>query len=273
MKNPGVIITGASSGIGRAFAEVFAARSFDPILIARDGDRLRALVDELEQSFGVQGRYYRCDLTNRQARAGLIEELQANHDDVRVLVNNAGAGNLGEFQRTDLGDEERIVELNISALVHLAKAAIPMLKGKEGAAILNVASAVGHYPLPFQAVYSASKAFVISFSRSLRAELKGEGISVSVLCPGNVRTPFLEEAGLSNLYQGKIPHETTAEAVAEQGYDQLMAGKAVIFPDKKVKSMIRSFRLFSLSESWMEKATLHQYTRRKEALHSPTGEG
>ncbi|HLH55137.1 MAG TPA: SDR family oxidoreductase [Verrucomicrobiae bacterium] len=219
------LITGASSGIGRELAIVFAENGYNLILVARDQARLAALADELRSVHNIQTRVLRQDLAEPGAAFNVFRSAQ--DIPVAVLVNNAGFGAYGPFAESDLATQSSMMQVNIMALVELTHRFLQPIRAKGAGRILNVASTAAFQPGPGINVYYASKAFVYSFSYALADELAGTGITVTALCPGLTRTEFQKRAQLSE--SGAWPM-MSARAVAEAGYRGLMAGKRVVIP-------------------------------------------
>ena len=184
-----VMITGASSGLGREFARQLASRASTLILIARRAERLESLKAELERP-GLTIHCRPTDLADRAEVEALIRWLAESGFEIKLLVNNAGLGDHGRFETGDWERIRQMLEVNIVALTRLTHALLPTLKAQAGAAILNVSSVASFIPLPKLAVYSATKAYVTSFSEALRAELRGTGVRLTTLCPGPVATEF-----------------------------------------------------------------------------------
>jgi short-subunit dehydrogenase len=210
------LVTGASSGIGAEFARELARRGHRVTLVARREERLRELAAEL----GGRAEVHAADVTDPNARAGLAEALAAQGTRVDVLVNNAGFSTSGPFVRT-----------NIEAVVDFCALFAPAMVERGSGAILNVASTAAFQPLPMQAGYAATKAFVLSFTESLHAELSGSGVAVTALCPGPVKTEFVEVANLQRA-EATMPDFLWhgPEEVAKAGIDGLEHGKRVIIP-------------------------------------------
>ncbi|WP_034991838.1 SDR family NAD(P)-dependent oxidoreductase [Beijerinckia mobilis] len=225
-----VLITGASSGIGAELARIFAREGHDVGLVARRAERLEALAEEITLRGGRRPLVFPCDLAQADAAERLSEALVAAGAVPAILVNNAGFGLLGAVDERETADQLAMIDVNIRALVALTAHFLPQIRSVRGK-ILNVASVAAFLPGgPRLAVYYASKAFVLSFSRALREELRSEGINVSVLCPGVTRTEFQEVAGFgTSLALNRMP-EASATKVAEAGYAGLMAGRGVITP-------------------------------------------
>lgn len=189
------LITGASAGLGAEFARQLAPYAGTLVLVARRGERLKALREELTACFpDLRVMDYQMDLSCENERTAFVEWLDAGGIRVDFLVNNAGLGDHGKFSESDYGRVRTMIETNIAALTHLTHLLLPALSGCKNAAILNVSSVAGFFPLPQMAVYSATKAYVTSFSEALAMELRPRGITVTALCPGPVPTEFFEVA-------------------------------------------------------------------------------
>lgn len=219
------LITGASSGIGANLARVFARNGHDLALVARSGDKLHRLAEELAAAGRPRPLVIACDLAVPHAADTIAEALAAADARVVVLVNNAGVGLIGPVAFLDPGEQMAMVDLNVRALLDLTIRFMPDLRTARGR-ILNVASVASFMPGPGMAVYYASKHFVSALSRALNQELKAMGVGVSVLHPGPTRTGFHERAGVA----GRDLKGATAMAVAEAGYAGLMAGRRTIVP-------------------------------------------
>ncbi len=222
-----VLITGASSGLGLALAHRFAKEGYDLILTARSADKLVAAKAELEAAYGVGVTPIPHDLGAPCAAQTLMAAVQAQGLTVDILVNNAGFGDFGAFADSDIDKQSAMVQLNVSALMELTHAVLPMMRQKGRGKILNVASIAAFQQGPFMSVYYATKAFVLSFSQALARELKGSGITVTALCPGPIDTGFVEAADLGRSKLFRSMPVSTAEQVADYGYKALMKGKTV----------------------------------------------
>jgi short-subunit dehydrogenase len=224
------LITGASSGIGADIARELAGRGYGLTLAARREDRLHKLAGELSAS-GVRVEVVVCDVADPDSRRQMIEAVAALELDVEVLVNNAGFGSGGLFQELAVADEVRMVRTNCEAVVALCGEYVPKMIHRHRGAVLNVGSTAGEQPLPRQATYSASKAFVNTFSDALYADLGGTGVSVTSLRPGPVKTEFGDVAGIEEeLFSApsftiKSSQETAAAAVSA-----MEAGKRAVAP-------------------------------------------
>lgn len=228
---PVAVITGASDGIGAALARIFAANGHELALVARRGDRLEALADEIAADGAVRPLAIELDLTTEGAADTLSERLAEAGVAPNFLVNNAGFGLMGRAIELDAAEQLAIVDLNMRALTALTLRFLPAIVAAKGG-VLNVASVAAFMPGPGFAVYYATKAYVRSFSEALSQELKPLGVKVACLCPGPVQTGFQARAGmdLSGFMTAIKPAMLPAAEVARQGYAGLMAGKRVIVP-------------------------------------------
>lgn len=193
-KGKTTLITGASSGIGAAFARELAAQKSGLILVARGADKLRALAAELEQQHGVPVAVVAADLGQPGAAARLHAETERRGLRVDVLVNNAGVGMHGRFEEIAVEQMSGQIAVNVTALMELTYAYLPEIEAKKGG-VIQVASIAAFQPIPYMAVYGATKAFVLSFSEALWAEYRGRGVRILAFCPGATETAFFEVAG------------------------------------------------------------------------------
>ena len=231
------LITGASSGIGRELAAVHAQHRGDLILVARREERLRELADRLRDDCGVTVDVLAHDLSEPGAAAALVADLDRAGLRPSILINNAGFGYHGLFADQDLARNARMVRLNITALMELTGLMAPRMAAAGHGRILNVGSVAGFVPGPNQAVYFATKAFVNSFSEALAEELRGSGVSVTVLCPGPTRSEFGRVAGVERTagFRGRIP---TSREVAEYGYAGMLRGEVVLVHGRRMKALV-----------------------------------
>ncbi|HMQ24407.1 MAG TPA: SDR family oxidoreductase [Acidimicrobiales bacterium] len=227
------LVTGASSGIGTEIARVLAARGLGVTLVARREPELRALADELHAAHDVRAEVLPTDLADHAARAALPDRLADLGLAADVLVNNAGFSTIGPIQQADPDEELRMIATNVDAVVHLCTLFVPGMVERGRGAVCNVASVGAFQPLPGQAGYAASKAFVLSYSHGIRQELVGTGVTVSALCPGPVRTGFVEAAGLSDdEAAGSLPEImwVPVEKVAADAVEGLAKERPVVIP-------------------------------------------
>jgi hypothetical protein len=222
-------ITGASSGIGAAFARQLAALGYDLVLIARRVDRLEALAAELQRSCGIQVEVLPADLTH-EADLRRVEAQLAVLSDLELLVNNAGVGVEGRFHQADPGPQLAMIELHVLASVRLARAVLPEMVARGRGGIINVASVAGFMALPGNATYCATKGYLITFSKALALELRGTGVRVQALCPGFTHTEFHED--LREFDKRKTPAFLwmPAEAVVDASLRSFAHGDVVCIP-------------------------------------------
>lgn len=254
------LITGASSGIGAAFAQALAKRNYDLVLVARSQDKLQALATQLTQQQGIQVTVIPQDLTDKGAVAGICAELGQKDITVDLLVNNAGFGTYGEFAEGDLDNYLTMIQLNIAVLVELTHRCLPGMKARQTGSILNIGSTASFQPLPYFAVYAATKAFVLSFSEALWHECKPYGVKVLAVCPGPTKTSFAEVADFPNSIgkqfsqNAATPEVVVTEAlqalaqessnvVAGGWMNQVMVNASRFFPRETILSAVG--RMFS----------------------------
>ena len=249
---PTALITGASSGIGATFADALAERGHDLILVARSKDKLHALASRIRADTGRQVAVIVADLGQPSSGTALAKKVAALKLEVDLLVNNAGFGAAGAFTQQDPTRDAEMIALNCAAVVDLAHAFLPAMLVRGRGGILNVASVAGFQPTPYMAIYGASKAFVLSFTESLWAELRDKNIQVTALCPGPVDTPFFEATGTPSLRKTMPkPLMMQARPVVEAALDALAAGRPVVVPGVGNKLVTQFPRL--LSRSFMAK--------------------
>ncbi|MGE8148264.1 SDR family NAD(P)-dependent oxidoreductase [Pseudomonas frederiksbergensis] len=222
------LVTGASSGIGAIYAERLAARGFDLLLVARDQERLEAAASKLRAEHGVQVEVLKADLTQKDEVLKLEQRLRSDSS-ISLLLNNAGVAADGLLANADMEQLERLIQLNVTAVTRLASAAAASFAKAGRGTIINIASVVALFPERFNATYSASKAYVLSLTQSLNAELNGTGIKVQAVLPGVTRTEIWERSGID---ASGIPAEMIMEAgdmvdAALSGLDQ---GELITIP-------------------------------------------
>ena len=231
------LVTGASSGIGAAFARYHAAQGGDLIITARREEALRGLKQELESSHGISVHVLAQDLGAGGGAQALYDQVKAAGLSVDILINNAGFGGQGKHTDRPLSDELEMIDLNVKALVALTHLVARDMVAQGKGRILHVGSSAGFMPGPYQAVYFATKAFVKSFSQALDQELRGKGVTSTVLAPGYVETGFAERAGLGGTKLvaggGKTP-----ESVAKHGYDAMMRGELVTVNERGLSVLV-----------------------------------
>jgi short-subunit dehydrogenase len=224
------LVTGASKGLGEAFAEALAARGLNLVLVARSVEALRTLAKRLTATYGVQCLPFKADLSDPSAANQIGEELERQGIRIDLLINNAGLGLTGDFLSHDIGEEQAAIQVNVQALValtHLFGSAMA-IRGDGG--IINIASNSAFQPLPHMATYAAAKAFVLHFSEALQHELKIRGVRVMAACPGPTATSFFD--GTSTALSEK--DMDSSEAVVRKILEAFDRGKAVAYPGRMI---------------------------------------
>lgn len=226
-------MTGASSGIGAEIARTMARRGYGLVLVARRADRLQALADELVTGRDIRVEILPADLAGEDERAELVRTVERAGLRVDILVNNAGSSTWGPVHLADRARELGLVRTDVEAVVDLCTMIVPGMVARRRGAVLTTASTAAFQPLPHQASYGASKAFVLSYSYALRAELRRFGIPVTALCPGPVATGFAAAAGTTERdLAGALPRAMwlAAHEVARAGVEGLERDRPVVVP-------------------------------------------
>ena len=231
------LVTGASSGIGEAFARALARRGARLVLVARRADRLAALARELGGS--DKADFVALDLARPDAGAALEAELARRGLEVDLLVNNAGVGLTGRFHELPLDRLLGIVDVNARAVVELTRRFLPGMIERKRGGVINVVSTSAFQPVPFFAVYAASKAFALSFTESLAGELRGTGVVVQALCPGLTESEFHHVAGTDRVPFTRTPTMRAAD-VAERSLDALAKGELRVIPGWRDRMVLRA---------------------------------
>lgn len=243
------LITGASKGIGKELAFIFAENQCDLILTARSGDRLAQLKEQLEDGYGISVYPVVGDLSLPGAAEALFREVKDKGMEVDYLVNNAGFGDYGLFADTPWHRYEEMITLNITSLSHLMHLFIQEWKGRKGGKILNLSSTAAFQPGPMMAVYFATKAFVLSLSEAVGNELRKEGITITALCPGPTSTYFGEVSKMNASQLVKNVKIADARAVAELGFKAMMKGKPAVIQGSMNK--LAPFSIRFLPRKWV----------------------
>jgi short-subunit dehydrogenase len=239
------LITGASAGIGTELARVFASKGHRVALVARREERLVQLASEITASGGAAPIVISCDLTQPDAGDRIEAALAAAGVEVEYVVNNAGFGLFGQAIKRDRAEQLNMIAVNIRALTDLSlRFSDQLIKNRGG--LLNIGSIAGFLPGPGMAVYYASKAYVLSFTEAMRAELGPHGVRVTVVCPGPVPSEFQARAGFNPGFDSTILNVSAAE-VARQGYEGVMANKRAVLPGLGIKMVPFMLRLFPRS--------------------------
>ncbi|MDQ2865630.1 MAG: SDR family oxidoreductase [Candidatus Eremiobacteraeota bacterium] len=219
------VVTGASNGIGLEFARLLAASGYDLVLVARSADKLGLIAAELRGAYAVDARFICADL----GVAGSAGSIVAQVPECDVLINNAGFANNGRFDMLPSDAIAQEVLLDVVTLTELTRAYLPGMRARRRGRMLNVASTAAFLPGPFMAVYYASKAYVLSFSEAIAEELRGSGVTMTVLCPGATATGFIDRARMHATMLNRLPL-ADARSVATAGFRGMLRGKTIVVP-------------------------------------------
>ena len=253
---PLALITGASSGIGLELARIHAARGGDLILVARRRDRLKALGEELQQAHGVEVTPIGMDLARPEAPRELFDTVRASGQEVDYLINNAGFSGYGASWQREWDQDRAMIAVNIAAPTGLTSLFLPAMVERGRGRILNLGSIAGFIPGPLQGAYFASKAYVVSYTQALAEELRGTGVTATVLCPGVTATEFIERANLGDVpaFRARLAAPT---AVARHGYRAMERGKVLAVCG--LKNRITAHVLTRITPLWL----IRRLTRRR----------
>jgi len=230
------LITGASGGIGLELTRLLAADRHDVVIVGRDRERLEGVAADLRDRFQIAARCEACDLCQPRTAFDLWNALTAGGIAIDILVNNAGVGMYGAVDERDPADLDRMLQLNVAVLTTLTRLALPGMRERRWGRILNIASVVAYQPGgPRMAAYYATKAYVLSFSRGLARELRGTGVSVTVLSPGPTGTAFDDRAGATVDTPYKRLTKMSAAQVARAGYDGMQRQSREVIPGLTTK--------------------------------------
>ena len=237
------LVTGASVGIGRDLAIVLAENKHNLVISARNQEQLESLATELRQKFGVAVEVIVKDLSKPQAAMELFDEVARRGITIDLLINNAGFGGHGRFDREDLDEVLGMLQVNIAALTHLTRLFLPQMVERKSGRVMNVASTAAYQPGPLMAVYYATKAYVLSFSEAIAAELKRTGVTVTALCPGPTNTEFQTRAGVATAPAFQAGLMMDSMTVARIGYRGMMSGRRVVITGLRNKLMAQVSQL------------------------------
>jgi uncharacterized protein len=242
------LVTGASAGIGAEIARELAARGHNLVLVARRKDRLDDLAEELSTKHGIRAETVSCDLGKATTRKKLPAQIKPFELDVEILVNNAGFATNGAFHKSDPERELEQVRLLVEAPVALTSMFAPAMVKRGRGGILNISSTAGMQPLPYSAGYSAAKAYLLTFSEAIHQELRGHGVTVTVMCPGPVSTDFWEISGWQvqggQTFESAVPKPAwiTPQQAAREGVDGLEHGTRVVVPGFQIRTAMQAVR-------------------------------
>lgn len=246
-----VLITGASSGIGRELAKLFAKDGYSPVLVARRREKLEELSAQIRSTFGIEPRVLTADLSDAGAPEQILDELQDSGTSIEVLVNNAGFGELGRFVDLDVERQVDMIRVNVTALTHLTRLMLPAMLDRDRGGVLNVASTAAFQPGPNMAVYYATKAYVLSFSQALAEELTDTAVRVTCLAPGATETEFAGKSGMSQSKLFQMAKPMSARTVAEAGFRGYKEGSKLVVPG--VRNKVGAFATRLLPRSVLRK--------------------
>lgn len=259
---PLAVITGATAGIGAAFARRLASDGYDLVLVARDATRLADFAAELTERYGATAEALPADLSTEDGCVAVERRLTGDRP-VDLLVNNAGATLTRSFLRTTVEDESRLLRLNVHSVLRLTHAVLPTMTARRAGAVINVSSVAGYGALEAGSTYSATKAWVTNFSESVGQAARPYGVRVMALCPGFTRTEFHQRAGIDT---SRMPGWVwlDADAVVDDGLRDLRKGRLVSIPDWKYKLAVVALR-------HTPQRLLHRITRRTKDLAGRSG--
>jgi short-subunit dehydrogenase len=240
------LITGASKGLGKYFARALAARKQNLILVARSKDKLKALAAELRNAHEILAEPLEFDLATPGAGLTLAQLLRERNLQVEVLVNNAGFGERGKFLELPLQRQMQMIHLQNTAVVELTYQLLPAMISAGHGGVINVSSLAGLQPVPYAAIYSATKSFLTTFSMALREELRSTGVTVVTVCPGRLRADPEDPEALEK--RQKVPGgEQRHEDVVNQTLKKLDSGGGLVIPGRLNRLTVRGQRLMSLN--------------------------
>lgn len=242
-----VLITGASSGIGKSFAEIFAKEGYRVVLAARNEEKLNELAGDLQSRFGTTTLVVPVDLARSGGASELYDSIARSEIVIDVLINNAGIGSYGFLHEQDARTELEMLQLNVHSLSHLMMLFLPGMVARRSGRILNIGSTTSFYACPLSANYSASKAFVLSLTEAVAGEVRGTGVSVTALCPGATATDFFRKAKMDKQKVSAAGALMDAAKVARIGYEALMKGKTFVVPGMQNWLLAQAPRLFPRS--------------------------
>jgi uncharacterized protein len=225
------IVTGASKGIGKSIAEILAGKGFNIILVARSEKLLQEICTGLVNKYKIEAKYLAEDFAVAGSAGKIFGWCTANNYDIQILVNNAGYGLSGSFEKYTAAEHTAMMSVNMTAPVELCRLFLPLLKQQKRAYILNIASSAAYQAVPGLTVYAATKSFMLSFSRGLRKELKKTSVTVTCICPGSTDTNFVNQAQIGDKAR-KLADKVnmTAEQVANIAVSAMLKGKSEVIP-------------------------------------------
>lgn len=251
------IVTGASKGLGKAFAHQLAAQGYNLLLIARSE---KLLLDEgkaITQQFGVRVDILAIDLSESNSTSAVVNWCTQHQFKPSILINNAGYACWGLFEKIEMHQHNQMMHVNMSTLVNLTHGILPLLRQAEKSYILNVASTAAFQAVPTMSLYAASKAFVRTFSRGLRYELRDSNVSVTCLSPGPIATNFIQQAGMEAMQETAKNFEMSADEVAKKGLRAMFKGRSECTPG--IINYLTVKASFILPDALLEKIAANLY--------------
>lgn len=242
-KGKTALITGASGGIGAAFAKALATAGAHLILVARSEEKLRTLADQLASQHAIRAEVIVADLSRAGVARMVFEETQQRGLTVDILINNAGFGTYGQFDTLDTEREQQEILLNVATLVELTHFFLPLMVERHQGAIINVASLAAYQPTPYMAVYGATKAFVLSFTEALWGEYQGQGVRILALSPGETATEFFKALG-DDRYSTPAGNAERPEKVVQVGLRALAQGRPSVISGRQNALSAHLLRFF-----------------------------
>lgn len=218
------LITGSTSGIGKAFANLLAQKGYHLVLVSRDAEKLNIQAEQIAEEYGIKVHMIACDLTQKNAAITVWQEVRRIGVQIHILINNAGFNECGSFLATSMEKEIEMMQLHMIFTTQLMKMLLPQMVENKYGRILNVGSTGSYIPCPYNAVYAATKAYILSMSKGIASELKNTGVSITTLCPGATKTAFAVKAGIEDSLLFKL-FVMSPEKVARIGYKALMKGR------------------------------------------------
>ncbi len=259
--NDFALVTGAASGLGRSILESLAKRKFNLVAVSRPGDNVETVVDSIARYHGVIGLGIELDLSVANCATVLKQQVEERGGQVVFLVNNVGAGGISEFQNSDHASNRLMMELNMKTTVEMCREFLPDMIARGEGHVMNVSSMAANFPMPFKSIYSASKAFVKSFSLGLRSEMKQFGVNVTVIQPGAMLT---NKVVIDQLKHGSALSRVSAmttKTVAEESVKRTLERKAVVIPGFKNWLTLGMLRVFP--RPWTTGLAVYNYLKTK----------
>ncbi len=263
------LVTGASSGIGAAFARRLAARGMHLVLVARRQDAMEQLAAELDTQHGTHSVVIPCDLSQAEQIDELTRQVREQKIEIELLVNNAGFATVGEVERTDPQSVRNLIDVNIQALTELTYRFLPAMLEREHGAIINVSSVAAFQPVAWMGAYAASKAYVLHFSESIWAEVRDRGVTVMALCPGVTKTNFFDVAGVPNWL--KKHSSQSADTVVRKALRAMEKRRLYAIPGKM--NYLRSLLVRFAPRKMVAKQTLDYFRPKTNVSVDPPDSG